>query len=125
MTGLAIALAGALGSLCRWGVGHVLSNAGGNPRWPWGTLAVNVAGSFLIGAVMALFAARGELDSRLRMAITIGFLGGFTTYSSFAYETVTLLDEGAPGLAALYVGTTLVAAGAACAVGIIAIRALA
>lgn len=124
MTALAIALAGAAGSLCRWGVGVALARLG-DGRVPWGTFAVNVLGSFVIGATMALFAARGELDSRMRLAITVGFLGGFTTYSSFAFETVTMLEQRAPAAAALYVGGTLAAAGAACAAGIYVARALA
>jgi len=124
VTALAIALAGAAGSLCRWGVGLALSRLG-DGRMPWGTFAVNVLGSFVIGAAMAVFAARGELDSRLRMAITVGFLGGFTTYSSFAFETVTMLEERAPASAALYVGATLVAAGTSCAAGIYLARSLA
>ena len=91
---------------------------------PWGTFAVNALGSFVIGIVMAAFIARGELDSRVRMAITIGFLGGFTTYSSFAFETVTLLERRQLSLVGLYVGGTLVLAGVACWGGVAAGRRL-
>jgi CrcB protein len=109
---LVIALGGALGTLGRYGVGaHVArwTAAGGIP---WGTFAVNVLGSFAVGAVMTVFALRGELDSRIRLALTIGFLGGFTTYSAFAYETVFLLQH------------QRIAAAAACGAGIAAARLL-
>src|SRR5205814_1065638 len=71
-------------------------------RFPGGTLAVNVLGSAVIGFVMTLYAARGELDSRTRIALTAGLLGGFTTYSSFAYESLTLLEGGQGATFALY-----------------------
>lgn len=122
-TAVYIAVAGALGSLCRWGLGLGVTRALGS-RLPWGTFAANVIGSFAIGFVMALFAQRGELDTRARLALTVGFLGGFTTYSAFAYETITLLEQRATGRAALYVALTLVLAAAACAAGIATARAL-
>jgi len=125
MTILYIAIAGALGSVARYlvavGIQRVTAD---HTQVPVGTLAVNVIGAFCIGVVMAVFAARGELDSRLRLAITIGFLGGFTTYSAFAYETVALLESDRVGTAALYVGATLIVAGAAAFAGILVGRAM-
>jgi len=90
----AIALFGALGCLVRyWLSGWVYSWAG--RVFPWGTLVVNVVGAFLIGLVME-FALRSTLISpTLRIALTIGFLGGLTTFSTFSYETFRLLEEGA------------------------------
>jgi fluoride exporter len=117
VTALYIALAGALGSLARYGAGAGLQRLAGT-RFPYGTLLVNVVGSFLIGLVMAVFAARGQLDSRARLAITIGFLGGFTTYSSFALETVSLIEGRQTAAAALYVGVTLVTGVLACWAGL-------
>ncbi len=117
MTLLYIALAGALGSVSRYLVGEGIQRAL-NPRVPLGTFAVNVVGSFVIGLVMAVYIARGEMDSRLRIAVTVGFLGGFTTYSSFAYETVTLIEKHELPTAALYVAMTVVVAGLAAAAGI-------
>ncbi len=119
---LYIGLAGAAGSISRHLVGIGLARH--SERLPWGTFAVNVIGSMLIGFVMAMFAARGELDSRLRFAITTGFLGGFTTYSAFALETVGLLEDKKVTMAALYVGMTFVCAAVACWIGIVAGRAL-
>jgi CrcB protein len=90
----AVALFGALGCLARyWLSGWVYAWAG--RLFPWGTLAVNVLGAFLIGLLME-FALRSTLISpTLRIALTIGFLGGFTTFSTFSYETFRLLEEGA------------------------------
>lgn len=116
-----IALAGALGSLCRHLVGAAVQRAGG-AAFPWGTLAVNLAGSFLIGVVMAAFAARGRLDAPLRLALTTGFLGGFTTYSAFAFETVQMVERQQFAGAIAYVLATVVAAGAACALGLALVR---
>ena len=118
---LLIAVAGALGTLARF-----LANVGAQrllgDRFPYGTFAVNVVGSFVIGAAMTYFVSRDAMDSHLRMALTIGFLGGFTTYSSFALETVQMLEKRQPGAAAAYVGLTLITAGLACYAGIIAAR---
>lgn len=122
MLALYVSLAGAAGTFCRYSVGVGLSRW--STRFPWGTFAVNVLGSFAIGVAMALFAARGELDARLRVAITTGFLGGFTTYSAFAYETVDLFERRHPGLAALYLTATFAAAALACWLGVSAARAL-
>ena len=117
-----IGLAGAAGSISRHVVGLGLARFGG--RLPYATLAVNVLGAFVIGVAMAWFAARGQLDTRVRSVITVGFLGGFTTYSAFAFETVTLLEKKQAGLAAAYVALTLVAAGGCCYLGMLLGRAL-
>ena len=63
--------------------------------FPWGTLAVNAIGSFLIGAVMHVGLATRLLSPTARIALTTGVLGGFTTYSAFNYETLRFLEEGA------------------------------
>lgn len=116
-TAAVVAVAGAAGTLCRYGASVVGVRLCGS-RFPWATLVVNVVGAFLIGAVMASFAARGHLDGRLRVALTAGFLGGFTTYSAFAFETVTLAERRDTGLAVAYVAATLVFGLAACAAGV-------
>jgi CrcB protein len=93
-TTIAIALFGSIGCLTRyWLSGWVYSWAG--RVFPWGTLAVNIVGAFLIGLTME-FALRSTLiPPTLRIALTIGFLGGLTTFSTFSYETFRLLEEGA------------------------------
>jgi CrcB protein len=121
-TWLLVALLGAAGSVLRFAVSGAAQRVGG--RFPLGTLSVNLLGSFAIGAVMAIYAARHELDARSRIAITAGLLGGFTTYSSFAYETVALAEARATGLAALNLALTTVVCLSACMLGLWAGRAL-
>jgi CrcB protein len=123
LTAVYIAIAGALGSVGRYAVAKYIQDTSSS-NFPWGTLAVNVLGSFLIGLLMAIFAARGELDSRLRLALTVGFLGGFTTYSAFALETITLVERKLYTSAAAYVGLTFVAAAVGCLLGLVVGRRL-
>lgn len=118
---LIIALAGGLGSVSRYYAGMLAYRILGD-RLPYGTLAVNVAGSFAIGLAMMFFRSRGLLGSDMRIAVTVGFLGGFTTYSAFALETVDLMHADRIGLAGVYVIATLVLAGLACAAGMLAAR---
>ena len=106
-----IAVAGAAGALTRYGVG----NAVGVRTFPWATLAINVIGSFLLG--LLLQAAPGRLDDDVRVALGVGFLGAFTTFSTFSYETVTMLRDGRAGAAALYVAASVMAGIAAGALG--------
>lgn len=115
-----VCLAGAAGSGTRYLVaiwaGHRFGTA-----FPYGTLAVNLAGCFLLAAIMQA-AATAAIPPTLRSAVTIGFLGGLTTYSSFNYESTRLLQDGAPGLAALNVGLTLAGCFAAGWLGLVASR---
>ena len=95
---LAIALTGALGALARyWLDGAVSRHTGGG--FPWGTFAINVTGSFLLGLVFTLLTERYRVDPWLRSALTIGFLGAYTTFSTLSLETYRLLEDGAVGLA--------------------------
>ena len=73
----------------------------GGPAFPWGTLAVNLAGSILLGYLLRSFPAWGTSPD-VRTLLTVGFCGSFTTFSSFAVETVSLAQGGAYGLAAGY-----------------------
>jgi fluoride exporter len=88
-----VALGGSLGSMARYGLAGVVQHASG-VQFPWGTFAVNVVGSFTIGLVLALSLDRGLIGADLRIFLTVGFCGGFTTMSTFGYETVALLREG-------------------------------
>jgi CrcB protein len=122
---LYIGIAGALGSMCRYWLGILISDwVGLRTSLPVATLTVNVLGSLAMGVLVAVFASRGEMDARLRMALAVGFLGGFTTYSSFALETVGLLEQRSLQLAALYITLTLFAAGFACYAGLLVGRRL-
>jgi fluoride exporter len=120
---LIVCAGGALGSGARHLVATWAARTLG-ADFPRGTLIVNVAGSFLLGAVIAALASRpGSAD--LRLFLAAGVMGGFTTYSSFSAETLALAGEGRVVAAAGYVAVTLLAGLAAGALGLLAGRALA
>ena len=104
---LFIALGGAVGALSRFGVSTLLHTIW-PLRFPVGTLFVNVLGSLLIGMVYVLIAERGLLHPDWRSVAMVGFLGAFTTYSTFSLETVTLFEHGHAGHAIAYVGMSVV-----------------
>jgi CrcB protein len=118
----AIALGGALGTLARYLLGTALASV--VPGFPAVTLGINVAGSFLLGVLMAGAAARPDLPPALRAALTVGFCGGFTTFSTFSVETVALLERGAAARAALYAGASLTLSVAAAFAGLAIARQL-
>jgi CrcB protein len=120
---LLVAAGGALGSALRYLVATAALVWLG-PAFPWGTLAVNLAGSFLIGVVQAVVAHRLVLGEETRLFLTTGVMGGFTTYSAFSYETVGLMERGAWGAAWLNVALTTAACLAACYLGILTGRLL-
>ncbi len=101
-----ICFAGALGTGTRYLIGLWAGQRLGT-TFPWGTLVVNLSGCFLISFIMYLGLNMTNVSATLRMALTTGFLGGLTTYSSFNYETTKLLNDGAPGMALLNLGVTL------------------
>lgn len=104
---LLVCLGGAIGSGARFLVSN-LARAWFGGTFPFGTLAVNVLGSFLIGAIMQLGLASDLVTPNARLFLTTGILGGFTTYSAFNYETCTLAERGALALALANVALTLV-----------------
>lgn len=85
-----------MGALARWGLGLWLSP---NGVLPWGTLAANLVGGYLIGVCVAVFNAMPTLDPVWRLALVTGFLGALTTFSSFSAEVVTMLQESRYALA--------------------------
>lgn len=101
-----VAAGGAIGSVFRYLVG-VLSVRLAGLNFPWGTLAVNVVGSFLIGLLVELVARRLNASMEMRLFLVTGVLGGFTTFSSFSLDAVTLFERGALGLSAVYVLASL------------------
>jgi fluoride exporter len=109
-----VALGGAVGTAVRALAADLLPAAGG---WPWATWAVNVTGALLLGVLLEHLARTGPDDGRLRdvrLLLGTGALGGYTTYSTLALETVGLASDGAPWRAVLYAATTvLVGLGAA------------
>jgi len=121
---LNVAVGGAVGSLLRYHVGRAVSAlAGPGNAFPWGTLAVNIVGSLAMGALVG-WLARGTMDApgaeNARLLIGVGLLGGFTTFSAFSSELVTMLHRGQMGLAAGYAAASLAAGMAAVIVGLVA-----
>lgn len=105
---LLICLAGAAGTGARFALASAVAAVFGS-LLPYGTMTVNVLGSFLMGAVMYVSTTTDLVAPTLRLVLTTGFLGGFTTYSAFNYETMALLESGAWGRALANVGITVVA----------------
>ena len=100
-----IALAGLAGTLVRYWLAGFVSRQYGE-TFPWGTLMVNLIGSFLAGALFHLAEERLLISPALRSIILIGLLGGFTTFSSYGLQTFTLLRDGQIGLATLNVAVS-------------------
>jgi len=109
---LLLAFAGAAGTLLRAGCNGLAERLVGH-AFPWATLAVNVAGSFAFGAIHALARSRGVFTPQQEVILLVGLLGGFTTYSSFAFQSVEMLAHGRTVAALAYVAVTNVAALAA------------
>jgi CrcB protein len=109
---LLVALGGALGSLARYGASLLVADALG--RVEWGTLAVNALGGFAIGIIGARI---GPDQESLRLALGVGFLGGFTTFSAFSLETVRLMQH-QPVMAAMYVAVSLILSVGGCWLGL-------
>ena len=108
---LLVAVLGAAGACCRYGIGVAV----GVQSFPWATLGINVAGSFLLGVLLT--AGPDRLSSDVVVGLAVGFLGAFTTFSTFGYETQTLLRTDRLGTAAVYVLASVVAGVAAAALG--------
>lgn len=112
MRWLAVAVAGALGALARYGLGVAV----GVRSFPWATLGINVAGSFLLTFLLAGPLAQ-RWSSTATLAVTVGFLGAFTTFSTFGYETVVLTRDDRLSAAAAYVAASVVLGLCAAAAG--------
>lgn len=97
-----IALGGALGALGRYGLSTWIANRG-NSLFPWGTFVVNILGCFLLGVFYVLGTEKLLIHPQLRSMITVGFLGAFTTFSTYSVETINLLRNGEIKTALLYV----------------------
>ena len=113
---IAIALGGALGALSRYWLSGVLNNA--THKLPWGTLACNVIGSFLMGICFVLILEKARLSPELRPLLMVGFMGAFTTFSTFSLETVAMLQEGHVMSAAIYISFSVLLCIAALSAGL-------
>jgi CrcB protein len=120
---VAIAIAGALGALARYGVDGLVSRRL-PAAFPWGTFVVNISGAFVLGLLMTLMTEQLTTAPWLRSALTIGLLGAYTTFSTLSYETYRLLEDGAVGLAAANMLGSMAAGLFAVYLGVVAGRAL-
>jgi CrcB protein len=118
-----VAIAGALGTLARYGVGMWAGKALGT-GFPYGTLIVNVAGCFLLAFVYEVALSTTLVSPVLRITLTTGFMGGLTTYSSFNYETSSLLRERAWAVGLTNLALTLAACFVAGLLGLMTARRL-
>jgi CrcB protein len=107
---LAICIGASVGALARWGLAQWLSHPAG--LLPWGTLAANLIGGYLVGVAVASFETMPQLDPVWRLMLVTGFLGGLTTFSTFSAEVTGFLMQGrlgmALGTAAVHLGGSLV-----------------
>jgi len=94
----AVAIGGAAGAVMRWLMASGVQKMAGG-AFPWGTFAVNALGSFLLGFLFVWLIERSTANELIRLAITVGFMGAFTTFSTYSLESVRLLQEGAFSLA--------------------------
>jgi CrcB protein len=120
---LAVAAGGAIGSVTRLAVGFGVTRLMG-PAFPWGTLLVNIAGSFIIGVLVESFALRWHQTQARQALHTVGFCGGFTTFSTFSLDAFALFQRGETGLAAAYVIASVVLSIAALLAGLQVVRAI-
>jgi fluoride exporter len=112
---LVLSLGGALGVNARYWLGLWMSRWT-SPQFPWATFTINVSGSFAIGFLTMLL-ARWQPHSTLRLMVLVGFLGGYTTFSTFSFEALTLWERGEGVRAVVYTLGSVVAGLAAVALG--------
>lgn len=120
---LLVMLGGALGSGARHLIGRAMLAVAG-PRFPFGTLTVNLVGGLLMGALVGALARIGGSED-WRLFVGVGLLGGFTTFSAFSLDAVTMIERGAPGLALGYVLVSVVGSIAALFAGLAVVRSVA
>ncbi len=118
-----VGVGGFLGVNARYLMGRAVEDRFGG-GFPYGTLTINVLGSVLIGVLVTLLAERYAPSHGLRLLLVTGFLGGYTTFSTYAFEAITLADRGQIGRALLYVLGSNGLALAACAAGVALVRVL-
>jgi CrcB protein len=102
-----IALFGAVGTLARYGLQGLVQVRMGS-LFPYGTLIINLTGCFLLGLIGQLTLNRMLISSDMRIAIAVGFFGGYTTFSSFGWETAKMLEEGEWLRATTYIGASVI-----------------
>ncbi len=103
---LLVAVGGALGAMTRYSVYNVAAFYGNKPAWA--TFFINAVGAFLIGVAYLLLLEKSGEQAQLRSLITVGFLGAFTTYSSYSLDALQLFEQGQVGVALFYLLGTMV-----------------
>ncbi|ASS57262.1 fluoride efflux transporter CrcB [Rhizobium leguminosarum] len=121
---LLVAFGGAIGSVLRYYVGQWTLRLMG-PAFPWGTLAVNVVGCFVIGVFAELIARKFNASTELRLLLITGFLGGFTTFSAFSLDAISLFERGEAVAGGIYIAASVGLSMAAVIAGLAVMRALA
>jgi CrcB protein len=121
---LLVAFGGAIGSVLRYYVGQWTLRLMG-PAFPWGTLTVNVVGCFVIGVFAELIARKFNASTELRLLLITGFLGGFTTFSAFSLDAISLFERGEAVAGGIYIAASVGLSMAAVIAGLAVMRALA
>jgi CrcB protein len=114
----AVALGGALGSMARYLTSGVILRLLG-PALPYGTLAVNIMGGFMMGFLVEALALKFQVSPAWRGFLTVGILGGFTTFSAFSLEVALMIERNSYGQAALYTGLSVILSVGALFLGLI------
>lgn len=118
-----VAFGSAVGGVARFLLGTLIQQRT-TGTFPIGTLVVNVTGSLLLGFILRYALGTSAVSPEVRALLTTGFCGGYTTFSTFSYEAIALLEEGQHGRAGLYMALSLVLSLAACLAGVIIAREL-
>ena len=119
----AVAIGAAAGGVSRYYLSLAIHNRAG-AAFPWGTLAVNVTGSLILGFLMRYAIATPSVSAEMRLLLTTGFCGGYTTFSTFSYETAMLMEDGQYERAATYAVASVIVALIATACGFLLAREL-
>jgi CrcB protein len=120
---LAVGVGGFIGAIARFWLGSYIGGRMGT-RFPYGTFVINISGSFLIGLILTVLSERTHLSPNWRYLIPIGFIGAYTTFSTFEYETLRTIQDGQFFIASLNVVLSVVVGFAAVWGGVIAGRAI-
>lgn len=120
---IAVGAGAAIGAWARWGLSLWLNAR--HPQLPYGTLAANLIGGYLVGLAVAYFSQAGDMNVTARLFVITGFLGGLTTFSTYSAEVVSLLQRGEPGWALAVGATHLAGSLILTALGFLTYRALA
>ncbi len=118
-----VGIGGFVGAIVRFALGSYIGNRMGS-RYPYGTFVINISGSFLIGFVLTMLAQRFDLSPNWRYLIPIGFIGAYTTFSTFEYEALRTVQDGQILMAFANVSLSVIVGFAAVWLGVVAGRAL-